>query len=195
LRLRAESSPAAFKQRGLVGSGKNTCPTPAAYALPVEGTPILLLDVDGVLNPYPTCPPGFAEYALFPNDDEPVRLAAVHGSWLHELGRCFKLVWATSWGSEANRLLCPLFELPELPVIAFPEAPFDPAAKTPAIDAFVGNQPVAWVDDVITPEARLWAAGRKAPTLLVDVDPAAGLTRPAVDRMLEWVRTHERPIG
>ena len=145
-----------------------------------------MLDVDGVLNPYPDCPPGFAEYVFFEDDDEPVRLAAVHGEWLHELALHFRLVWATAWGSEANRLLCPMFRLPELPVIAFPEVPFDPASKLPAIDAFVGGLPVAWVDDVVTPEARQWATNREEPTLLVEVDPAAGLTRSAVDRLLAW---------
>jgi len=157
---------------------------------------VLLLDVDGVLNPYPACPPGFAEYALFPDDDEPVRLAVVHGEWLHELARRFRLVWATAWGSEANRLLCPVYQLPELPVIAFPKAPFDPAAKVPAVDAFVGDLPVAWIDDVVTPEARQWASDREQLTLLVEVDPAAGLMRSAVDRLLAWAEEARRaPLG
>jgi hypothetical protein len=42
--------------------------------------PALLLDVDGVLNPYDTAeyPAGFREYDLFPGE-EPVRLCAAHG--------------------------------------------------------------------------------------------------------------------
>jgi hypothetical protein len=48
-----------------------------------------------VLNPYPSCPEGYAEYALFPGDEEPVRLSAIHGAWLHELAERFALVWAT----------------------------------------------------------------------------------------------------
>jgi HAD domain in Swiss Army Knife RNA repair proteins len=164
----------------------------------VEPTPIplLLLDVDGVLNPYPDCPPGFAEYALFAVDDEPVRLADVHGEWLHELAHRFRLVWATAWRSEANRILCPQFQLPELPVIAFPEVPFDPATKVPAIDAFVGDLPVAWIDDVVTPEARQWARHREEPTLLVEVDPAVALTRSAVDSLLAWAEdAGSAPLG
>lgn len=67
--------------------------------------PLLLVDVDGVLNPFPECPEGYAEYDFFPEDDEPVRLARVHGEWLRELARAFEVVWASGWGAEANRLL------------------------------------------------------------------------------------------
>jgi hypothetical protein len=149
--------------------------------------PFLLLDVDGVLSPYPECPDGYTEYDFFPEDDEPVRLAAVHAGWLRELERRFALVWATGWGDEANALLCPFFELPELPVIRFPPIPFEPSAKVPAIDAFVGSRPAAWVDDVVTPEARLWAGRRRSPTLLVETDHTVGLTRDAVDSLFSWL--------
>ncbi|HUK94034.1 MAG TPA: HAD domain-containing protein [Gaiellaceae bacterium] len=148
--------------------------------------PLLLLDVDGVLNPYPDCPPGFVEHAFFPGDEEPVRLAAIHGEWLHELARRFTMVWATGWGQEANRLLCPHFDLPALPLIAFPAGRFEPSDKVPAISSFVGDLPVAWVDDIVTPEAKQWAETRDHPTLLVEVDPSTGLTRPAVDELVAW---------
>jgi hypothetical protein len=80
--------------------------------------PLLLLDVDGVLNPYaaPACPPGYTEHDLFPGED-PVRVCAGHGPWLRELAARFELVWATAWCDEANRLLAPLLRIPELPVI------------------------------------------------------------------------------
>ena len=125
--------------------------------------PLLPMDVDGVLNPYPECPDGFTKYEFFPGDDEPVRLAAFHRDWLHELAKQFTLAWATGWGDDANRLLCPHFGLPEMSVIAFPPVPFAPSAKVPAVDVFVGDDAVAWVDDVVTPEARRWAENRKHP--------------------------------
>jgi hypothetical protein len=148
--------------------------------------PLLLLDVDGVLNPYPECPDGYSEHVLFPDDEEPVRLAAIHGDWLRELNEAFSLVWATGWGENANVLLCPHFGLPSLPVVMFPAIPFDPRDKVPAIDAFVADRLAAWVDDIVTLEARRWAQGRKVPTLLIEVDHNIGLTRGDVDRLLSW---------
>jgi hypothetical protein len=54
--------------------------------------PLLFVDVDGVLNPYAgvACPAGFAEHDLFPGE-EPVRLCADHGAWLHELAAMFPI--------------------------------------------------------------------------------------------------------
>jgi hypothetical protein len=148
--------------------------------------PLLLLDVDGVLNPYPECPEGYTEHFFFPEDDEPVRLAAAHGDWLRELSNAFTLVWASAWGENANVVLCAHFGLPTLPVITLPEAPFDPSEKVPPIDAFAGDRSTAWVDDLITPDARRWAQERIAPTLLVEIDHRVGLTRGNVDRLLSW---------
>ena len=45
---------------------------PILAALKVS-SPLLLIDVDGVLNPYQDCPAGYSEFAIFPEDEEPVR--------------------------------------------------------------------------------------------------------------------------
>jgi hypothetical protein len=150
--------------------------------------PLLFLDVDGVLNPFPETPDGFDEHDFFPEDGEPVRLADAHREWLHELSGAYELVWATGWGENANRLLSPFFGLPTLPVVSVPSIPFDPSAKVPGVDALASDRPAAWVDDLLTPEARAWAAERRAPTLLVDVDSQEGLTRRHVDTLLGWAR-------
>ena len=149
--------------------------------------PLLLLDVDGVLNPHaaPCCPPGYTEHELFPGE-EAVRVGAAHGRWLTELATRFQLAWATAWGAEANRLLAPLLEIPELPVIGFPPVPFHPRDKLPAVARYAGGRPLAWVDDQLPAETRAWAAARRAPALLIEVDPADGLTRPVVDGCLRW---------
>jgi len=145
------------------------------------------MDVDGVLNPFPECPEGFDEHDFFPEDDEPVRLLRDHGAWLVELGEVFDIAWATGWGADANRLLCPFFAVPEYPVVELPPVPFEAREKVPAISAFAGNdRPAAWVDDMITAEVVRWAEERPAPTLLVQVDSAVGLTRAQVDQILSW---------
>jgi hypothetical protein len=152
----------------------------------VSAKPLLFMDVDGVLNPFPSTPDGFDEFAFFPGEDEPVRLTPVHGEWLVELGEVFEIAWATGWGDHANRILAPHFGLPEYPVVVVPSTRFDPADKVPAVAAYAGERPAAWADDIVTPEARAWAARRAAPTLLLDVDPAVGLVRSQVDELLEW---------
>jgi len=156
--------------------------------------PLFLLDVDGVLNPYaaPACPPGYTEHELFPGE-EPVRICAAHGHWLGELATRFQLVWATAWGAEANRLLAPLLQLPGLPVIGFPPPPFHPGDKLRFVIDYAGNRPLTWVDDQLLPHAYAWAASRRAPTLLIGIDPAEGLTRPVIDQSLRWA--DNQPIG
>jgi hypothetical protein len=83
--------------------------------------PALLLDVDGVLNPYgtATCPDGFTEYDLFPGE-EPVRLCPAHGEWITELRHVFDVAWASAWNDDANRLLAPLLGIAALPVVTMP---------------------------------------------------------------------------
>jgi hypothetical protein len=56
----------------------------------------------------------------------------------------------------------------------------------PAIEAFVHDAAVAWVDDIVTSDAKCWAAVRKYPTFLVEVDPSTGLTRSSVVELLAW---------
>ncbi|WP_194899207.1 HAD domain-containing protein [Catenulispora pinisilvae] len=154
--------------------------------------PVLLLDVDGVLNPYSAveCPPGFAEHSLFPGA-EPVRLCRAHGIWINRLRQTFDVVWATSWNHDANRLLAPLLGVTPLPLAHMPSPPFHPREKVRVIARFVGTRPAVWIDDQHPPEARTWSSARPQPTLLIPVDPATGLTREAVDRALEWARDED----
>jgi hypothetical protein len=149
--------------------------------------PLLLLDVDGVLNPFaaPACPPGYIEYEFFPGE-EPVRLCPAHGPWLQELANRFQIAWATAWGEDANRLIAPLLHLPDFLVIGFPPVPFHPRDKLPAAIAFAGRRPLTWIDDALPPEARAWAAKRRVPTLLLGIDPAEGLTRSVIEQSLRW---------
>lgn len=149
---------------------------------------MLLVDIDGVLNVYgvDSCPDGFTEYDLFPEDDEPTRLAPVHGRWLRELSDVFDLVWASGWGFQAHAHLGPILDLDEFPFVPMPAIPFAPREKVPAIASYVGTRPAAWIDDVIVPEAVAWARAREVPTILIEVDHREGLQRTHVDQLLTW---------
>jgi hypothetical protein len=151
--------------------------------------PALLLDVDGVLNPYGTaaCPEGFTEYGLFPGE-APVRLCPSHGEWITELRQVLDVAWATAWNEDANRLLARLLGIAPLPVVTMPPPPFQPRDKIPPVTRFAGQRPAVWIDDLHPAEAREWAAGRPEPTLLIPVAPAVGLTRQAVDQVLTWAK-------
>jgi hypothetical protein len=149
--------------------------------------PLLLVDVDGVLNPWHAidCPPGFREYSFFPG--ERVLLSEGHGDLLRELASSFELVWATAWEHRANRLICPVIALPELPVIEFPvTGPDYVFRKLPAVIDSVGDRPCAWIDDEHHPAHYRWARERGVPTLIVDIDPAEGLTARVAKQLAEW---------
>jgi hypothetical protein len=150
--------------------------------------PLLFVDIDGVLNPYGgPCPDGYAEHWLFPQDDEPVRVCPDHAAWLHELAKSFELMWGSSWTVEDRALLATVLPLPPFAgAVELPRGQFDPALKVPAIERAARGRPLAWLDDLLTPEAWAWAEARPAPTLLIPVDPALGLTRQHVDRLLAW---------
>jgi hypothetical protein len=149
--------------------------------------PVLLVDVDGVLNPWlaPDCPPGFGVYDFFPG--ERVLLSPRHGELLTSLASAYELVWATAWEHRANRLICPVLSLPELPVIEFPVDGSDASfRKLPAVIDAVGDRPCAWIDDEHQPDHHTWAEQRRAPTLIVDIDPAEGLTPGVADKLADW---------
>lgn len=140
-----------------------------------DSMPILLLDVDGVLIPYAAkgCPDGFIQHTLL---GEPVWLAPCHGDWLRPLCDRFQLVWATGWEHYANQLIAPILGLPTLPVIEFPRDGTRRFEKFPTIERVVADRALIWIDDELTPAIHAWALQRRSPTLLIDADPAIGLT-------------------
>jgi hypothetical protein len=149
--------------------------------------PLLLVDVDGVLNPWLAieCPPGFREYNFFRG--ERVLLSEDHGGLLRDLSNSFELVWATAWEHRANRLICPVIALPLLPVIEFPLSGTDFAfRKLPSVIESVGDRACAWIDDEHHPAHHEWARERGAPTLIVDIDPAVGLTAAVAAELRAW---------
>lgn len=144
---------------------------------------LLLIDVDGVLNPFVpggVVPVGFDEHRI---DGMRVLLTPRHGEWLRSLATDFDLVWASTWESDANRHIGAVLGLPPLPHIVFraPEAwAQEWTRKLPGVDAFARDRPLAWIDDRFGAEERQWAHDRTAggiPTLLVETDGSVGLTQ------------------
>jgi hypothetical protein len=148
--------------------------------------PLLLLDVDGVLSPTGVAvPPGFQrrstpEYSVVIHD--------AHRGWLHALAKRFDLTWATSWGNAANRVYGDLLGLPLLPVVPLGQLPRSGTRKLAAIQAYVGDRTLAWVDDELYDDAEEWARRRLAPTLLVRTRASIGLSQDDVERLLAFAQ-------
>lgn len=142
--------------------------------------PLLLLDVDGVLNPWTKITRKghqagddytkhvFHELGEFP-DGLAVLLADSHGPALRSLADDFTLVWATTWEEDANKYVSPLLGLPtDVPVIHWPDHARDKqhregrngSWKTPWIARwladFAPGLAWAWVDDEINRYDRKW---------------------------------------
>ena len=137
--------------------------------------PYLLVDVDGVLSPFGSgeMPAGFSRYQLVGDE---VWLSRRHGEWLGELGAWFELVWATAWEGDAAELVAPLLGLPEMPVIELSHDWEAQTWKLRDVDAFVGDRPLAWIDDDLNDDAYRWADQRPTPTLLVRTVASEGIT-------------------
>ncbi|BDM71287.1 hypothetical protein HEK616_47740 [Streptomyces nigrescens] len=175
--------------------------------------PVLLVDVDGPLNPYAAKPhrrpEGYQTHRLLPPrwetaerrrltewglPNKPVKPLRVwlnpnHGPALDALP--FDLVWATTWEEEANAFVAPVLGLPELPFIPWPSPRPEPGDgvfwKTPEIVAWAKGRAFAWVDDEITEADRTWVKNHHdGPALLHRVDPRRGLTAEDFVALTAW---------
>lgn len=127
--------------------------------------PLLLLDLDGVLNPAGTSvPPGYRRETT---SEFSVLVKKAHGDWLRELDEVFEVVWATTWNERAQAVFGPLLDLPSFGVLRLGELPRLGTRKLGAVQEFVGDRALAWVDDELFDDAREWTAGRARATRLV----------------------------
>ncbi len=155
----------------------------AAAALPAsfardDARPLLLVDVDGVVCPYADelVDPAAAGLAQSMVGYSYVWLARDVAEHLLRLAELFQLVWCTAWEDHAAEFLAPFLGLPPMPVIHFEEpAEEDGHWKWPAIEAFAGDRPFAWIDDELGRADLARAAGRSVPTMLLRVEGSHGL--------------------
>ncbi|MBT2444859.1 hypothetical protein J7E93_33145 [Streptomyces sp. ISL-36] len=162
--------------------------------------PLLLIDVDGPLNPYAARPErrpeGYTTHRMRPAgwcETKPLRvwLNPAHGEELLALAEWYELVWATTWEGEANAWIGPHLGIPELPFVDWPQmhgkAPRGTFWKTQYILEYAAGRPFAWVDDDITSYDHEYVDQRHlAAALLLHVDPRIGLIRPDFDALAEW---------
>ncbi|MGW0033382.1 HAD domain-containing protein [Streptomyces sp. NPDC003314] len=162
--------------------------------------PLLLIDVDGPLNPYAAQPErrpeGYETHRMSPTGwtgAKPLRvwLNPDHGDELLALAKAYELVWATTWKGEANDWIGPRLGLPELPFVDWPQmhgkAPHGTFWKTQYVLEYAAGRPFAWIDDDITPYDREYVErNHLAAALLLRVDERIGLIRPDFDALAEW---------
>ncbi|MFI5863173.1 HAD domain-containing protein [Streptomyces sp. NPDC051546] len=169
--------------------------------------PLLLIDVDGPLNPYAAKaqrrPEGYRTHRMRPRgwtgaeSAKPLRvwLNPDHGAELLALAEAYELVWATTWKGEANEWIGPHLGLPELPWIDWPRmhgrAPAGTFWKTQYILEYAGERPFAWIDDDITDLDRAYVEQRHpAHALLLRIDERIGLVRADFDALAGWAGQH-----
>ncbi|MEV5677512.1 MULTISPECIES: HAD domain-containing protein [unclassified Streptomyces] len=163
--------------------------------------PLLLIDIDGPLNPYAAlsrrkAPDGYRRHRMRPTGwtdgpPLPVLLNPGHGDELLNLAGRYELIWATTWKDEANEWIGPHLGLPALPYIDWPEmhgsAPDGTYWKTRYVVEYAAGRPFAWVDDEITGRDREWvAAHHPGRALLRQIDPRVGLERGDFDALAGW---------
>lgn len=170
-------------------------------AAPSGERPLLLVDIDGVVSlsgfPSPPDPPPAGSFHSI--DGIPHFLSAEAATHLLALGEHYELVWCSGWEERADEYLPSLLGLPA----GLPFLRFDASVRTtggsgasthghwklPAIDAHAGSRPLAWIDDCLDAPCHEWAAARVArgaATLLVQTQPAVGLTAAHVHELAQW---------
>lgn len=158
--------------------------------------PALLIDVDGVLDPYAGDDDALFDSGFLPH---PVHRFSIydpsHGTLLREFAaeHDFELVWCTYRQSDANEWLSPLYGFDQLDQVKLSDGPsqqeYLTAWKYESVLDWAGDRPIAWLDDEHGDhggqQARFLQA-RRAPTKLVTVDPAFGLQPSHLEEIVEW---------
>lgn len=165
------------------------------------GTPKVLLDVDGVLNPANRSGAGYRRHRCSPNGiTYKLWLNVDHGPMLRALAAeaSAQLVWASYWCDQANEWIAPRVGLPELPFVPIPSRPFESelslgAWKVRHVAAWAGDVPFVWFEDEPDVAECLAREDGLGDHLLIAVDPQIGLTEDHVEQARIWLSA--RTVG
>ncbi|WP_182880436.1 HAD domain-containing protein [Microbispora sp. H10949] len=157
--------------------------------------PLVLLDVDGVLNPTRRSSPRFRRFmCVLESETCRLLLDPRHGAKLRALERAAgaALVWATTWGDLANEEIGPRIGLPALPVVPLLGDPPRPAGvnvKTWHVAEYVRDRPFVWFDDDLGAADLDYLRDHPgvAEFLIVHVDHRKGLDDGHLDEALRWL--------
>lgn len=142
--------------------------------------PIILLDIDGVLNPLARPGSGGDRPELTLSDS---KVALVRR--LAELGR---IAWVSTWPADLTAGLEAQLQLEVEPLrvtlLMQPSDDDEPTPKLRSVSRWLARMEAAgdadwdsvvWIDDVLGPDARKWAHGYGRPVLLEKPVPDQGL--------------------
>jgi len=157
-----------------------------------------MVDIDGVISLFGggtgagIDPDGRPDGIFCSIDGIPHFLSSVAATQLLSLAEDFDLVWCSGWEEKAEEYLPHLLGLPAgLPFLRFERGrgagrSIDGHWKLDAIDAYAGARPLAWIDDAFDASCHAWSSARPAPTLLVETNPALGLTSTEAKLLVAW---------
>ncbi|MET0601862.1 MAG: HAD domain-containing protein [Baekduia sp.] len=162
--------------------------------------PILLLDVDGVINCFGSIwtPEYNAEHFIGGGPcavgDFQVHVRHETPGLIRELAEAFEVVWCTAWMEEAH-LLKDLLGLPEEPWRHIEFTGWNGMLKQGGswklhhvaawLEEFAPDRPAVWIDDDLGQPDLEWSKERSAQTTLFRPGPARGLTRTITNGALE----------
>lgn len=156
--------------------------------------PIVMLDVDGVLNPLGD-----------PNTRNPhTRVEGEYGVWFlnkddGEWLRSFQesgatLLWQTTWEEEAVKYINPFYGIEDVDFISYPVLPEDSDGltyKLPKIEEHAGKHPLVIIDDDVRDDLREWASQREQPTLVIEINGEIGWTKQDKEKVLSFLEAHK----
>lgn len=153
--------------------------------------PLLLLDIDGVVNAFDLAAPYTKGYEQVQANGYRLTFRPEWAEWVEGMSVRTEAVWATMWQAQAISHFAPAtgigvhidgyidFDRHHREGLGWRTGIGVGGYKQPGVEAFVGSRPFVWIDDDVQTEQVAWAIERTlggVPTLLIKPDPAIGLT-------------------